>query len=161
MKATEAITNLREVVRRQHKAFATEASYVQWLRRYMAALADLPPTRSREQKLEHILTALALRHDVAASTQNQAFNAIACFSKDVLGTPLQNLDALRATRPAHLRHAPTVSGTRSLLQAVPDLLGSGAPELGDDAGLFARPELSGGQPTGNNAEVARFLPPPP
>ncbi len=161
MKATEAITKLREVLRREHKALATEASDVQWLRRYMAALADLPLTLSREQKLEHILTALALRHDVAASTQNQAFNAIACFSKDVLGTPLQNLDALRATRPAHLRHAPTVSETRSLLQAVPDLAGYGPPQLGDDDGPFARPRLKRGQPTGNHAGVTRLPPPPP
>ena len=61
MTATEAITKLREVVRRQHKALATEASYVHWLRRYMAALADMPPTLSREQKLEHFLTV----HDAA------------------------------------------------------------------------------------------------
>ncbi len=161
MKATEAITNLREVVRRQYKALATEASYVHWLRRYMAALADLPLTLSREQKLERFLSALALRHDVVASTQNQAFNAIACFSQDVLGTPLQNLDALRATRPAHLRHAPTVAETGALLQAVRDVAGYGPPQLGDDDGPFAQPELRGGKPTGNNAEVARFPPPPP
>ena len=161
MKAIEAITKLREVLRREHKALATEASDVQWLRRYMAALADLPLTLSREQKLEHFLTALALRHDVAASTQNQAFNASACFSQDVLGTPLHNVDALRATRPAHLRHAPTVSKTRSLLQAVPDLAGYGAPKLGDDDGLFARPQLECGQATGNHAGVARLRHPLP
>jgi hypothetical protein len=78
---------------------------------------------SCEQKLERFLSALAQRHAVAASTQNQAFNAIAFFYKDVLGTPLQNVDALRATRPAHLRHAPTVTETRALLQAVRDVAG--------------------------------------
>ena len=45
------------------------------------------------------------------------------FYKDVLGTPLQKVDALRATRPVHLRHAPTVSETRALLQAVRDVGG--------------------------------------
>jgi integrase len=69
------------------------------------------------------LTDLALSRDVAASTQNQAFNAIAFFYKDVLGNPLHDVDALRATRPVHLRHAPTISETRALLQAVPDLAG--------------------------------------
>ncbi len=145
----------------EHKALATGASYFYWLRRYMAALAGRPPPLTSEQKLEHFLSALALRHDVAASTQNQAFHAIPCFSKDVLSTPLQNLDALRATRPAHLRHAPTVAETRALLQAVPDLAGFGSPEIGDDDGLFARPQLECGQPTGNHAGVARFPPPPP
>jgi integron integrase len=123
MNAKEAVRRLREVIRRQHKALATEASYVHWLRHYMAALADMPPNLTSEQKLERFLTALALRRDVAASTQNQAFNAIAFFYKDVLGTPLQNVDALRATRPAHLRHAPTIAETRALLQAVRDVGG--------------------------------------
>ncbi len=122
MTGTEAITKLREVLRRQHKGLATEANYVHWLRRYMAALAELPPTLTREQKLERFLSALALRQDVAANTQNQAFNAIAFFYKEVLGTPLQKVDALRATRPAHLRHAPTVAETRALLQAVRDVV---------------------------------------
>ncbi|HNU52560.1 MAG TPA: phage integrase N-terminal SAM-like domain-containing protein [Verrucomicrobiota bacterium] len=99
------------------KALATEASDVHWLRRYVAALEDTPSTLSHEQKVEQFLTTLAQRHDVAASGQEQAFNAIAFFYKDVLGTPLQNVDALRATRPAHLRHAPTIAETRALLQA--------------------------------------------
>lgn len=83
----------------------------------------MAPTLTREQKVEQFLTALAQRQAVAASTQNQAFNAIAFFYKDVLGTPLQNVDALRATRPAHLSHDPTVAETRALLQAVRDVAG--------------------------------------
>lgn len=35
----------------------------------------------------------------------------------MLGNPLQNVDALRATRPVHLRHAPNRTETRALLQA--------------------------------------------
>jgi len=123
MTATEAITKLREVIRRQHKALATEASYVHCLRRYITALADMPRTLTSEQHVEWSLVALAQRHDVAASTQNQAFNAIAFFHKDVLVTPTQNVDALRATRPTHLRHAPTIAETRALLQAIRDVAG--------------------------------------
>ena len=123
MTATEAITRLREVIRRQHKALVTEVSYVHWLRRYMAALEDIPSTLTHEQKVEQFLTTLAQCHDVAASTQNQASNAIAFFYKDVLGTPLQNVEAFGATRPAHLRHAPTIAETRALLQAVGGVAG--------------------------------------
>ena len=94
-----------------------------WLRRYISALQGIPPTLTSEQKLKHFLTSLALRRDVAASTSNQAFNAIAFFYKDVLGTPLQNVEAFGATRPAHLRHAPTIAETRALLQAVRGVAG--------------------------------------
>jgi integrase len=53
-----------------------------------------------------------------ASSQNQAFNAILFFYRDVLGQQLGNINALRTTRPAHERHAPTVAETQLLLQTV-------------------------------------------
>ena len=39
---TEAIRSLRGVIRRQHKAVATEDRYVHWLRRYRAAIRQMP-----------------------------------------------------------------------------------------------------------------------
>lgn len=122
MNAAQAIQKLRQVIHRQHKALATEESYVLWLRRYMTAIRQMPNTLPSEQKLERFLTELA-QQGVAASTQQQAFNAIAFFYKDVLRVPLQAVDALRVRRSAHLRHAPTVTETRLLLQAVPDIGG--------------------------------------
>jgi len=59
MHAEEAIQRTREVIRRQHKALATEEIYVHWLRRYISALQGTPPTLTSEQKLERFLTQLA------------------------------------------------------------------------------------------------------
>lgn len=123
MTPTQAIDRAREVIRRQHKAIATEESYLQWLRRYIAAVAQMPNGLPSEQKLERFLTELALKRDVSAATQNQAFNAICFFYKDVLGAPLKSVDALRATRPAHFRHAPTVVETKQLIAVVRDVAG--------------------------------------
>lgn len=120
MTATEAVERLIQVARRQHKALATERVYAHWLRRYMAALGQMPPGLTSEQRVERFLTDLALRRDVSAATQNQAFNAIAYFYKDVLARPLNDVDALRATRPKQLRHAPSAADTRTLLAAVRD-----------------------------------------
>lgn len=120
MNDTEALRKLTEVVRRQHKALATERTYGHWLKQYMAAVRQMPNELTSEQRLERFLTDLAVRRDVSASTQNQAFNAVAFFYKDVLGMPLRNVDALRAQRPARQRHAPTVAETRTLLAAVRD-----------------------------------------
>ena len=118
MKKSQAIDRLREVIRRQHKAMATEDSYVFWVGRYINSLVKIPPELPSEKKLEIFLTRLALHHNVAASTQNQAFNAVIFFYKEVLGQALGNVDALRAKRPVHERHAPSVSDTRQLLQAI-------------------------------------------
>jgi site-specific recombinase XerD len=75
MNMNEAVRRLTEVIRRQHLALATERTYCAWLRRYCDFLKGLPLRMPSEHKLERFLTALAQR-DVAASTQNQAFNAI-------------------------------------------------------------------------------------
>ena len=123
MNLNDALERLRSVLHRQHKALATEDSYVFWLRSYVRALNAMPDSLSSEQKLEHFLTDLACRRDLAASTQNQAFNAILFFYKDVLRQPLKNVEALRAKRPVHLRHAPSVSETQALLQTVRDRAG--------------------------------------
>ncbi len=109
---------MREVIRRQHKALATEESYTFWLRRYMTVLPGMPRDLSSEKKLEKFLTEMALQRDVSASTQNQAFNAILFFYREVLGQSIGNVDALRAKRPVQERHAPTVSETRLLLQTI-------------------------------------------
>lgn len=118
MDAKQAARRTIEVCRRQHKALSTEQTYVHWLGRYCRALTAMPTGLSSEKKLERFLSDLALRQNVSASTQNQAFNAICFFYKDVLERPLQNVDALRATRPARVRHAPSVQETRQLIGAV-------------------------------------------
>lgn len=56
MKQAHAIERLRQVVRRQHKALATEDAYVLWLRRYIKAIAKMPPELASEKKLEIFLT---------------------------------------------------------------------------------------------------------
>lgn len=97
---------------------ATGATHVRWLG-YLTAVAEMALTLTREQKGELSLTASAEGQAVAASPQCQASNAIAVLpARGVLATPSQTVDALRTTRPAHLRHAPTVAGTRAPLQAV-------------------------------------------
>ena len=64
--------------------------------------------------MEQFLTALA-KEGVASSTQNQAFNALLFFYREVRGVELKNIHTLRAKRPAHIRHAPSREETLRLL----------------------------------------------
>lgn len=118
MRPTQAIERLRQVLRCQHKALSTEATYVYWLRRYIYALQDMPEETPSEKKLERFLTSLAIKEDVADTTQNQAFNAVVFFYAHVLQQPLGNVDSLRAKRPIRERHAPSVADTQALLQTI-------------------------------------------
>jgi len=111
------------VLRRQHKALSTESNYIYWLRHYVSALEGMPESLPSEQKLERFLTDLARHRGLSASSQNQALNAVLFFYREVLRQPLQGIDALRATRPVHLRHAPTIEETQALLRTVRDAAG--------------------------------------
>jgi len=117
MNTEKALGRLTEVIRRKHLALATERSYRAWLRRYCNNIKGLPAHLSSEQKLERFLNALA-HQNVAASTQNQAFNAIIFFYKEALGVELKNIRALRARRPAQIRRAPTPTDTWQLIKII-------------------------------------------
>lgn len=67
--------------------------------------------------MEAYLTDLA-KSRVSASTQNQAFNAILFFYRNVLKTDPGKVDALRARRPKMTRHAPTRQQVAAMLDQV-------------------------------------------
>lgn len=123
MKAQEAADKFRDYMRLRHMAMSTEESYLAWLARYMRFLLSAGTSAgSSEQRVEAFLGDLA-RQQVAASTQNQAFNALVLFYREVLGQPLGRVDALRARRPVQVREAPTVEEVRGLLAQVKDVNG--------------------------------------
>ena len=122
MKPFEAEQRLVEVIRLRHLAKATEDCYVAWLRRFMRFLVERRPTGTTEQKLEAFLTQLA-KQDVAATTQNQAFNALVFFYREAMKQPLGDIRAPRAKRPAMIRTAPEVDEVRALLAGVQDVGG--------------------------------------
>lgn len=125
MKHQEASCKFRDYMRLKHLAWSTEQSYLAWLARYMRFLGQMRAVGSAmtsEQKVETFLSELA-RQDVSASTQNQAFNALVMFYRDVAGTPLARIDALRANKPVTLREAPDRDEVRALLAAVKDVHG--------------------------------------
>ena len=79
-------------------------------------------TGATEQKLEAFLSRLA-REGVSASTQNQAFNALLFFYREVLKQELGPVNSLRAKQPANPRHCPSQEDVRRLLGAVADIYG--------------------------------------
>lgn len=123
MKPAEAVAKFRDYMRLRHLALSTEQSYCAWLDRFMRFLSgNSMPGAVSEAKVEAFLSELA-RQDVSASTQNQAFNALVMFYRDIVRQPLGRVEALRANRPVRLRECPSVDETRALLAAVGDVHG--------------------------------------
>lgn len=122
MQRATAILKLRDVIRRKHLSWRTEETYAGWLVRYTGYIAKLAGDFTSEQKMEMFLSTLA-RQGVSASTQNQAFNAILFFYREVLGQQINKVNSLRAKRPQTVRVAPSAEDVRTLLGAVKDTHG--------------------------------------
>ena len=76
------------------------------------------------KKVEDFLNYLAIERNVAASTQNQAFNALVFLYKRVLESPLENVKATRSRKEARI---PVVLTREEVKQVL--LLLDGVPEL--------------------------------
>jgi integron integrase len=121
------LDQVREVMRLKHYSIRTERSYGDWIRRYIL----FHRMKSREElfaepenKIELFLSHLAVNGHVAASTQNQAFNALLFLYREVLHRPLEGIDAVRADRPVRVPVVLTLEETRQVLRAM-----SGVPQL--------------------------------
>ena len=93
-------------MRYHHYAIRTEQTYVKWILDYIRFNGTKHPLEMGKPEIERFLSHLAVNRNVAASTQNQAFNAILFLYKHVLDMPLN--DYIDATRSKKRKRLPTV-----------------------------------------------------
>ena len=137
---------VREVLRFHHYSLRTEKAYWQWIRRYLVFCRDhphltpalSPPSEGaeREKRWRHpkemgapevaqFLAHLAVAGNVAASTQNQALNALVFLYEQVVQLPLGDLgEFARVKRPARLPVVLTQEETQRVLVALKPGTGS-------------------------------------
>jgi integron integrase len=120
------LDQVREVMRLKHYSLRTERAYCDWIRRFikfhgMRSREDLQPA---EAKMELFLSDLAVNGKVAASTQNQAFNALLFLFREVVHHPLGQVQALRAERPVRVPVVLTVEEVKAVIGGM-----SGTPQL--------------------------------
>jgi integron integrase len=97
------LDQVSEVMRFKHYSLRTETTYRDWIKRYILFHGKRHPREMGAPEVSRFLSDLAVRGRVAASTQNQAFNALLFLYRQVLGQdfgPLQDVD--RAKRPTRL-----------------------------------------------------------
>ena len=94
---------MRERIRLKHYSIRTEKTYLAWIRRFILFHGKKHPKNMGKPEVEAFLTHLAVDRHVAASTQNQALNAVLFLYKEVLGTELPWMDdVVRVKRPARI-----------------------------------------------------------
>lgn len=91
------LETVRDKIRSKHYSLQTEKSYLQWIRRYILFHDKCHPKDMGKLEIEEFLTSLANK-GVAATTQNQAFNALMFLYNQVLNISMrnENIQALRA-----------------------------------------------------------------
>jgi integron integrase len=100
------LDEVQRTIRVRHYSRDTEKTYLHWIERFVRFHAGDGTWRHPQDlgaaDVEAFLTDLAVRHKVAASTQNQALNAIIFLYRHVLAQELGNIDAVRAKRPRRM-----------------------------------------------------------
>jgi site-specific recombinase XerD len=160
------LDQVRERMRRLGMACRSEEAYVGWVRRFVLANGKRHPRDLGAPEIERFLTALAVRGQVSASTQNQALSALLFLYRQVLGVRLPWLDNIeRAKKPRRLPVVLTreevdalleeMSGMRWLMASL--LYGTGT-RLMECVRLRVKMSISGGSRSWcGRARVARIV----
>lgn len=110
------LERVREAIRARHYSLRTEESYLGWIRRFILFHHKRHPAEMSEAEANQFLTHLAVKGNVAASTQNQALSAILFLYQVVLDRALDDLEGVvRAKKPARLPVVLTREEVRALL----------------------------------------------
>lgn len=118
------LTKLRDAIRLKHYSYKTERTYIEWVKRFFRFLsgtkkADFSIENLGSDDVTDFLNYLAVKLNVSASTQNQAFNAVLFLFRVVLKRELAGLDkTVRAKRGHKVPVVLTVREVREFFKHV-------------------------------------------
>lgn len=123
------IDKTRRLLRLKHYSFSTERTHLQWIRRFLDYSLQTKTKGAghawEAEDFRNFISHLALKEKVASSTQNQAFNAVLFFYRNVLCKEVEDLgDTIRAKRGQRL---PTVLSVEEVKKLFVNM--SGKPRL--------------------------------
>jgi len=91
---TGVFAELKNGILVRHYSLSTLKTYTAWVRKFQAFTESKDPTSLDTDDVKKFLTSLAVKKHVAASTQNQAFNALLFFFRHVLGKEFGKVDGV-------------------------------------------------------------------
>ena len=112
----DVLAETRRLMELRHYSPRTVRTYLGWIRRFLQFNNSTEIGESSPENVKTYLSYLASRRNVAASTQNKAFNALLFFYRNVLHVDLGDLgDTVRAVRERKLPVVLSPEETRSVL----------------------------------------------
>jgi integron integrase len=125
MQKPRLLDQVRSVIRARHYSRRTESAYLSWIRQYILYHEKRHPMEMGADEVGRFLSYLATERDVAASTQNQALNAILFLYRNVLKIDMGILEnVVRAKKPKRL---PVVLNRAEVLKILDGI--NGTPRL--------------------------------
>ncbi len=124
-KAPRLLDQVRIAIRTRHYSRRTEDAYVHWIRRYILFHGKRHPAEMGATHVAAFLTDLAVRCDVAASTQTQALSAVLFLYRAVLHADIGDVVDVPRARTVH--HVPVVLSVADVRRVLAEL--SGMPRL--------------------------------
>jgi len=110
------LDQMREALRSRHYSRRTEQTYCHWVKRFVHFHNVRHPAEMAESEINAFLTHLAVKENVAASTQNQALSALLFLYRHVLGREVGDLgEVIRARRPLHVPVVMTRDEVKAIL----------------------------------------------
>lgn len=110
------LDQLRDQIRLKHYSIRTERVYCEWVKQFIRFHNYRHPEEMGAAEVEAFLSDLAVRRNVAASTQNQALAALLFLYKQVLKLDLPWLgEVVRAKKPVRLPVVLTVAEVQQVL----------------------------------------------
>jgi len=114
---SQFLNNVREIIRKKHYSIHTENAYADWTKRFILFHGKRHPQEMGETEISQFLTHLAVDRNVAASTQNQALNALVFLYKQVLKRELGDFGHIeRAKKPKNLPTVMSQAETAGVLE---------------------------------------------
>lgn len=119
MEKPRLLDQVRSVIRVRHYSRRTEEAYTYWIRQFILFHDKRHPLEMGKTEVERFLSWLAEKRHVAASTQNQALNAILFMYREVLQVEIGWLEGVtRAKKPKRLPVVLTRNEVRALLDSM-------------------------------------------
>ena len=99
-------TELKNHLKLKHYSARTLKTYIHWVRKFQTFVHSKCPQSVSVEDVKAFLTDLAVNRNVSASTQNQAFNALLYYFRNVLGREFGKIDGV--VRAKYRRYIPVV-----------------------------------------------------
>jgi integron integrase len=100
MSKQKLIDQIRAELRTRHMSIRTEQAYVHWIKRFIFFNQKRHPATLNGTHISRYLTYLAVNRKVAASTQNQALNALVFLYREILKQNIDDLNDFTRAKPA-------------------------------------------------------------